>query len=104
MVKGGQAACERRTSALLSSADDCSGEIFTSALGHKQTIPMWLGRDRQQRLCGLGQWSTLNATRQITAFDPVPPVGFGAIERAIGFRQQKIPIAGVSVRRLIAAD
>ena len=35
----------------------------------------------------------------IAAFDPVPPVGFGAIERAIGFRQQKIQIAGVAVRR-----
>ena len=30
----------------------------------------------------------------IAAFDPVP-----AVERAIGFRQQKIQIAGVAVRR-----
>ena len=70
-----------------------------TASGHKQTTPMWLDRDPQQRSCGLGQWSTLKATRQIAAVDPVPPVGFGAIERAIGFRQQKIQIAGVAIRR-----
>ena len=41
---------------------------------------------------------TLKATRQIAAVDPVPPVGFGAIERAIGFRRQRIQIAVVAVR------
>ena len=47
----------------------------------------------------MGEWSALKATLEIAAFDPVPTVKFGPIERTIGFRQQNIQIAGMAVRR-----